>query len=67
MKDKLMQIAALLEQMSVTGERNALIYINCLREIKALANQGDAPAEARHLSKAAGGDAANAAPEAAQN
>lgn len=40
MKDKLMQIAALLEQMSVTGERNAVIYVNCLREIKALANQG---------------------------
>lgn len=37
MSDKILEIVALLEQMSVAGERNATIYVTCLRELKAVA------------------------------
>lgn len=50
MRDKLLELTALLEQLSVTGERNAVIYVTCLRELRALANgeegnHGDVHAE----------------------
>lgn len=35
--DKILEIAALLEQMAVMGERNAIIYVNCLQELRAVA------------------------------
>ena len=37
MNDKILEIVALLEQMSVAGERNATIYVTCLRELRAVA------------------------------
>ena len=37
MSDKILEIATLLEQMTITGERNAIIYVNCLRELRAVA------------------------------
>ena len=37
MSDKIREIAALLEQMMVAGERNATIYVTCLRELRAVA------------------------------
>lgn len=40
MKEKLMEIRSLLEQMTVNGERNAVIYVTCLRELQALINKG---------------------------
>lgn len=39
MSEKILEIAALLEQMSVTGERNAIIYVSCLQELRAIAKE----------------------------
>lgn len=58
MKDKLFEIAALLEQMSISGERNATIYVTCLREIRAVAEK---------LPKDGGKADGNANPESKSN
>lgn len=52
MSEKILKIAALLEQMSVTGERNAIIYVSCLQELRAIAKELEGRADdGRTLSK----------------
>ena len=39
MSDRILKTAMMLEQMAVTGERNAIIYVNCLQELRAIAKE----------------------------